>query len=96
VTSHAFVAWSLHDKKADTGLPPTVTTFISSQSDMSDGAGEDAYAAAAVVEEKNECGGGELLLGKSWDGGSSVRKLRAMPTLFGLLSPESRTQVALG
>jgi hypothetical protein len=29
---------------------------------MSDGAGEDAYAAAAVVEEKNECGGGELLL----------------------------------
>ena len=28
VTSQAFVAWSLQDKKADTALPPTTHTFI--------------------------------------------------------------------
>ena len=30
VTSQALVACNLHDRKAETGLPPTVTTFISS------------------------------------------------------------------
>ena len=29
VTSQALVAWSLHDRKAETGFPPTEQTFIS-------------------------------------------------------------------
>jgi hypothetical protein len=29
VTSQALVAWSLHDKKAETGLPPTEQMRIS-------------------------------------------------------------------
>ena len=36
VTSQAFVAWSLHDKKADTAFPPTAQAFVSGACDMSD------------------------------------------------------------
>jgi len=34
VTSQALVAWSRHDRKADTAFPPTEATFISSKSSM--------------------------------------------------------------
>lgn len=66
VTSQAFVAWSRHDKKAETEFPPTVTTFISSL--LSDMSGlrvfENRKRSSCHPKEnnqagkkKNECGG---------------------------------------
>ena len=71
VTSQAFVAWSLQDKKAETGFPPTVTTFISSLSSIFGGFDQDAACAAVPQEIKvNECGDGET--GKIWDWGREL------------------------
>ena len=67
MTSQAFVACSLQDRKAETGFPPTVTTFISSVSDMAGGAGRAACAAGPGVSSKtNVVGGGG---GGGGDGG---------------------------
>lgn len=85
VTSQAFVAWSRHDKKAETGFPPTTITFISSSSDMSGCAGEDACKAGPSSLKKNKRVWWMWLFEREESRTSEAkRKRQEMPTLFGL------------